>query len=697
MKLQPTFTVDVPLGADELMEKIRLAIRSPELLGHAVSAGQCVELTIDAAERRFWSPHLSVSVNDGESSSRTELFCRFSPRPEVWTMFMFFYFIGLFGMCAAAIYGYVQWFLGSPPWALTVIPIGLVTVAVLHSTSLIGQGFSSDQMELLRARLERTLEIVLEPNLADRLRHRSAFPDQDGSPVVVHETHISWIFLAGEFAYKVKKPVKTDFLDYSTLENRERLCREELRLDRRFSAGLYLDVVPITRQDGHLRVDGRGETVEWAVKMRRFAEDALLSHRLDQDRVSEQDVADLAFQVATFHEQTERSDLRHRWGSAEIVLADAMDNLRSLEAACLPGISADLDRLNQWTRDFFDAHQTLFSQRLENGFIRECHGDMHLANVIQWRGVMTPFDGIEFNDRYRWIDVLSDAAFVSMDFAARGRPDLGRSFINAYLEKTGDHGSLPILRWYLVYRALVRAKVSAMRVGESKTPSDGEIDRRRGISDCTQHVELACRFTLPAARRLWITHGFSGSGKTRGSEAIVRQYGAIRFRSDIERKRHHGLDPLDRPDARQRTQLYGEEASRATYCQLERLARTAIGDGFCVVIDAAFLKHAQRSQFRQIADSLGANFAILDFQADEATLRRRIAQRTTGGTDASDANIAVLESQLAGSEPLRAEETPLVAELPVVSVRAVVSERAVDAKRAIAAERAETGRHIDVQ
>ncbi len=501
--------------------------------------------------------------------------------------------------------------------------------------------------------------------LVTLLRDRSVYPEPFDSPVDVHETHISWVFLAGDYAYKVKKPIKTDFLDYSTLEKRERLCHEELRLDRRFAADLYLKVVPIVLQEGRIWVDapradgqrdaadGQREVIEYAVKMQRFPEDALLSHRLAEGRIATQDVDQLATNVATFHSAAERAACRQHWGSFERVLGDAVDNLSRLEAADLPELSADLFKLHQWTTDFADAHKTLISQRVVNGFVRECHGDMHLANVILWRGQMTPFDGIEFNDQFRWIDVLSDAAFLAMDFAARGRPDLGHSFINRYLEMTGDHASLPMLRWYLTYRALVRAKVAVIQASDT---SLSEIDRGHLIQDCQHHVDLAYQFTLPPEPCIWITHGLSGSGKTVGSEAVIQQYGAIRFRSDIERKRHYGFDAAHRPNSQQRIQLYSEEASRATYGRLRRLAHTAIHDGFCVVLDATFTKRTERDLVRQLAESLDARFAILDFHADESILRKRVAQRLAKGIDASDADIAVLESQMASDEPLTDDE-----------------------------------------
>lgn len=302
---------------------------------------------------------------------------------------------------------------------------------------------------------------------------------------------------------------------------------------------------------------------------------------------------------------------------------------------------------------YFEKHHQVFQQRVVGGFIRECHGDLHLANVVRWRGRWVPFDGIEFNETFRWIDVISDAAFAAMDFAARGHQELGRSFINAYLEATGDHASLAVLRWYLVYRATTRAKVAALRAAQS---ADDPAEHRNALQECEEYVELAYQFSLPETPTLWITHGVSGSGKTTASEAIVQRAGAIRLRSDLERKRHFGMPPTERPGASQVSKIYGTAGTHATYARLLRLSRGILRAGFTVIVDATFLKHEDRERFRALATCEGAEFAILHCDADVATLRQRIADRMRRDDDASDADWSVLSSQLESEEPLDERE-----------------------------------------
>ena len=496
----------------------------------------------------------------------------------------------------------------------------------------------------------------------------AVYPGAANDPVVVHETHISWVFLVGDVAYKLKKPVKTSFLDYSTLEKRRHFCNEEIRLDRRYAPELYLDVVPIVWTNDRASVEGPGTPVEYAVKMKRFADDALLSHRVETGSITRDEVLDLARRLASFHQNAARLDLsanESSFGSPATIYRDAIENLDALRESATGETAKTVRILYEWTDEFFSHHEREFLQRRANGFVRECHGDLHLGNVIHWNDRLVPFDGIEFNDRFRWIDVISDAAFTTMDFAAFGRLDLSRSFINAYLEQTGDHASLPMLRWYLVFRALVRAKVDAIRAGQDDASPQ---ERDDALTRSAEHVELAYQFSLCKENGLWITHGVSGSGKTTVSELIVQRHGAIRLRSDLERKRHFGLTPTQRPTEAQKADLYCAEGARACYSRLLRMGRGLLRAGFPVVVDATFLRRDDREQFRQLADQEGVPFGIVDCHAETSTLRQRIADRIARDDDASDADLQVLNQQLSTREPLTAAERMNVIEIPDLSL-----------------------------
>ncbi|TWU30548.1 bifunctional aminoglycoside phosphotransferase/ATP-binding protein [Novipirellula artificiosorum] len=495
--------------------------------------------------------------------------------------------------------------------------------------------------------------------LVASLSEPETYPTGMGTSVVVHETHISWVFLIGDYAYKVKKPVKNAFLDYSTLALREQLCHKELQLDQRCAKELYLDVVPISRSAQRIQVEGNGQPIEYAVKMHRFPEDALLSERLKQGRLTGLDVRQLATDVAAFHLAAAHCANTDSWGEPDRVLRQAIDNFDALLPDLGPDQQRTVDRLLEWTLATMERNTQQFANRIEQGFIRECHGDLHLQNVIDWHGKLMPFDGIEFSEEFRWIDVLSDAAFLAMDFSASGHDHFRHAFTSAYLEQTGDYASLVLLRWYLVYRSLVRAKVATIRANQMLRASQSkrcERERLETIADSNRHLDLADRFTWPAVPTLSITHGRSGSGKTTMTERFIEREGAIRIRSDIERKRQVGMDPEQRPSRYQRELLYSEASRGATYRRLRKLSRSILRSGTSVIVDATFLRAADRQRFNQLAQQEGVGYRILDFPSELATLRQRIVDRSRSGGDASDADLSVLEMQTKMEQPLTDQE-----------------------------------------
>ncbi len=488
-----------------------------------------------------------------------------------------------------------------------------------------------------------------------------AYPHPVDGVIEVHETHISIVFLAGEFAYKVKKSIKTDFLDYSTLALRKQYCEEELRLDSRYASDLYCGVVTIGLQNGVLRVGVEENPIEYAVKMRRFPQTALLSERIAAGQLTGDEVRRLAEVVAEFHRTATVCDPVFALGWPKYVFDNVALILDQLREHSDRDSLATLSTLRMWSNKYIAEHSREFSDRIDGGFIRECHGDLHLANVVHWGDRLFPFDGIEFNERLRWIDVLSDAAFLAMDLAARGHLDLSRSILNAYLERSGDYASLVTLRWFLVYRSLVRALVATIRARQNEIT---EHERTFALQDARDHIQLAYRFTLKDSPRLWITHGVSGSGKTTLSELVVRRHDALRLRSDIERKRLFGLTSTDRPTSQQQAAMYGEDSNERVYEHLKEVSSSILRAGYSVVIDATFLKLSDRERFHELATQEGVALGILDCHSDEQTLQQRVADRMAKNDDASDANLQVLKQQLANREPLTDSERELVVDIP---------------------------------
>jgi len=487
--------------------------------------------------------------------------------------------------------------------------------------------------------------------------------------VTALETHISFVLLTGPFAYKIKKAVDFGFLDFTTLASRRFFCEEELRLNRRLAPALYLEVVPITGSADAPRVGGRGPVIEYAVKMREFAQDALASRLLARGELAPRDIDALAATVARFHGAIHAAAPGAGFGSPEGIRRAASDNFTALRPLADPDERARLDALAAWTAREYAARRGALLARVEEGRVRECHGDLHLGNVARVDGELTIFDCIEFNPAYRWIDVMSEAAFTTMDLEHRGRADLARRFLNAYLERTGDYGGLRILRFYLVYRALVRAKVARLRAAQL-----GEEARRESIDDAGAHLRLAEACAAPSRAAIVIAHGLSGSGKTALSQALLESLMAVRVRSDVERKRLHGLPVRERDRTGIDDGLYAQAATEATYARLAAVAREIVGGGFVAIADAAFLKRWQRDLFRRLAAELAVPFAIVDFTASEAVLRERVARRASADADASDADLAVLEHQLRSREPLGADELPDVvpydADAPLERARA---------------------------
>ena len=468
------------------------------------------------------------------------------------------------------------------------------------------------------------------------------------------QTHISCILLAGDYAYKIKKPVNLGFLDFSTLAARRHYCEEELRLNRRTAPALYLDVLAIGGSESAPVIGGGGAPIEYALRMRRFDQDDLLDRMARRGALTPQHIDALARGLAAFHAQIERAGSGEAYGSPERILAPALQNFEQM----LPLVSAKADiallaRLRDWSVREHAALAAVFAARKRDGWVRECHGDLHLGNIALLAGVPTPFDGIEFNPDFRWIDVMNEIAFLVMDLLDHGLPRLAFRFLNAYLEFTGDYAGLRVLRFYLVYRALVRAKVSCLRAHQAGIVAHEKSEVER---EYRRHLHLAERLAAPAHAAMLIMHGLSGSGKTTIAQNLLEALGAVRLRSDVERKRLFGIAAGARSGSGLDEGLYAPQASVRTYARLAELARAVLAARFPVIVDAAFLKRDERERFAGLARDAGARFLIAACTASPAVLRARVAARERDAGDASEAGLAVLERQCASAQPLAEDE-----------------------------------------
>ncbi len=481
--------------------------------------------------------------------------------------------------------------------------------------------------------------------MAACLREPGRYP-HPVTTVTTVETHISTLLLTDDYAYKLKKPLDLGFLDFTTLARRCHACDEELRLNRRLAPAIYLRRVAITGTPDDPAIDGDGPLLDWAVQMRRFDDTRLFDRLLQREQLGAAELDDVARQVATFHDAAAVAPADSDWGSLEAVTTPARDNLKALREQL--GADPRLERLHGWTEERLQTLTPLLEQRRREGCIRECHGDLHLGNIVDVDGRPVIFDGIEFAPGLRWIDVINEVAFLAMDLHSRQRPDLAARFLSSYLEATGDYGGVTLLPFYRAYRALVRAKVQGLRVAD-RDASDADRQRARDVRET--YLAVAAAELEPPQPRLVLMHGLSGSGKSTVAQAVVERLGAIRLRSDVERKRLVGLDAGARTGAGVAEGLYGQELSERTYQRLASLAEELLQAGSSVVVDAASLRRHERDLFRTCARAAGVPFTLAVAHAPDAELRQRIRRRQQAGTDPSEADTAVLDYQLQVVEP----------------------------------------------
>ena len=465
------------------------------------------------------------------------------------------------------------------------------------------------------------------------------------------ETHISWVLLAGHNAYKIKKAVDLGFLDFSTLELRRFFCSEELRLNRRFAPGLYLEVIAIGGTPEQ-PVLGAEPAIEYAVHMRRFHRTAMLDRVLENGGLSPAHIDKLASVIADFHAALPPAPADSPLCALTAIQEAALHNFEAI-----PQLLSALDDLallaavHDASAREFTSRLPQFRQRAVSGCVRECHGDLHLGNIVLLNEMPTPFDCIEFSAALRWIDVISEISFTVMDLLQRNRPQLAWRLLNAYLELSGDYQGCGVLRFYLAYRAMVRAKIAAIRAGQRGFPK-----AKQELESCRSHLALAHDCLTRRRPALIITHGLPGCGKSTFAQIALERLGAIRIRSDVERKRLYGLAPLADSKLQADADIYSEDATRRTYARLLELARGIIAAGFPVIVDAAFVLHAERESFHSLAQDMDVPFVIASLQSDEAVLAQRLAQRISLRNDASEADISVMQKLKIVAQPLKGEE-----------------------------------------
>jgi uncharacterized protein len=499
------------------------------------------------------------------------------------------------------------------------------------------------------------------PSLIQQMLQPDFYPHPVQEPIQLLQTHISYVLLTGEYAYKVKKPINFGFLDFSSLEKRCYFCHEELRLNRRLSPDLYLAVLPIVETAGQYQfgavVPPAQTATEYALQMRQFPQEMLLSHLFQDGKLTPAIVQKLATQVAAFHISAITNPEVTAYGS--VVSVQQVDTNNQAISADFIGTTQtqlQLEETRAFTTHFFEQHADWFVQRQANGKIRECHGDLHLNNVCLFQDKIQIFDCIEFNQEFRNIDVIYDVAFLVMDLEFRGRIDLANLLLNTYLEQTGDYWGAVLLPLYLCMRAYIRGKVNSLTLND---PAIATSEKATSLQLAQAYYRQAWDYTQRTVgerspSRLILMSGLSGSGKSTVARQLAQKLNAIHIRSDAVRK-HLAEISLHQRGATgvAGSRIYTPEMTQKTYDQLLEFGLLLAQQGWPVILDAKYDHHALRQPVLEAAITAHIPITIVECTAPVEVLRDRLLHRTS---DISDATADLLESQLKAAEPLTESE-----------------------------------------
>jgi len=515
------------------------------------------------------------------------------------------------------------------------------------------------------------------PELVQALLRPEAYPEEVASVEMV-ETHVSYLFFTGRHVYKVKKPVDYGFLDFTTLEKRRYYCDQEVEVNRRMSPDVYLGVVEIREQDGKYAIEGSGRTVEYAVKMRQLPRERAMNVLLKQNKVTEADIRRLAVKIANFHRRAETSppldsaqgELVEPLGGLETLRQNIEENFRQTEKYAGLCLSQDaFDDLLAYSQAYLDARKEIFTRRAREDRIRDCHGDLHTAQIFLVDDVSLrpfpalppshPFDGIsvidsiEFNPRFRYSDVGLDVAFLAMDLDFHGRRDLSEEFVRAYVEESGDLEIPDLLDFFKLYRAYVRGKVTSFRLDAPDLSNEANEAREAALVTARSYLRLAHSY-VPALSQpsLFMVTGLMGTGKSYVSRELARRWDLEYISSDVTRKELAGVLPHEHRYEAYGYGIYSSEFSRRTYQEMVHRAHEHLGRGRSVVLDASFRAASTRREALDVARKVGADAWIVECVADETELRFRLERRLHEEASASDGRWELLRQQKEEWEPV---------------------------------------------
>jgi aminoglycoside phosphotransferase family enzyme/predicted kinase len=491
---------------------------------------------------------------------------------------------------------------------------------------------------------------TITPYILEALHNPSAYPVQTRMVELI-QTHISWLFLTDSHVFKIKKPVNFGFLDFSTLELRRFYCHEELRLNRRLCPDMYEQVIALRETDAGAAFSGDGKVIEYAVMMKRLPTARMLDRLIDSGEISTSEIETVALKISRFHSDALTSPHISEFGSLERILLNWRENFeqtRQFQGSTLPPAVAD--NIRSFIEEFAGSHRALFTERIENGYIRDCDGDIHLGNICLLNSDVYIFDCIEFNEHFRFSDTAADIAFLLMDLDFHRRPDLAEAALSAYITASGDRNCAGLITFYKAYRAFIRGKVQSLTLLDSGISRE---DRTAAENSAIRYFRLAQGYCLRSRLRptLFITCGTTGCGKSTLADLLAFELGLAIFNSDRVRKQLAGMLPETSVQVPFGEELYSKGMSLKTYRQLEHLAASELASGYSVVIDAGFRAAAERAEFAGLAASHHAEFVILFVQCNPEEQRRRLLERSSRGGSVSDGRIELLDQQQSDFEP----------------------------------------------
>jgi aminoglycoside phosphotransferase family enzyme/predicted kinase len=483
-----------------------------------------------------------------------------------------------------------------------------------------------------------------------KLMRRPEFYPHSVSCIEQRETHISHVFLTGDYVYKIKKPVNLDFLDFTTLKKRYHYCHQEVILNKRLSHDVYLGVVPITFKDGKYHLIGPGNPVEYAVKMRQLPEDRSMVHLLKRKKINRGLVNELAVILSKFYSQGPSVEHIHSSGAWETILANCEENFQ--QTTMFAGEILD-ERIFQIVRSatlsFLHRKKELFDNRIKSKKIRDCHGDLRTGHIYFTDKGIQIIDCIEFNERFRFQDITSDLAFLAMDLDYEGFPQIANYLLDDYAKHTEDPDVFVLIDFYKCYRAFVRCKVNCIRFQEDGL---GKKDKAKLFKETNKYLDFAYRYAVQFTRpTLWVVCGMPGSGKSTISRDLSRVFRIKAFQSDVIRKELYGLKPDDLSDMSFEAGIYSKGASGLTYGRLLLLGQEEIEQGRSVILDATYSKQHDRIEAIRMAKDNDVNIVFVECVLKENVIKERLLEREAG-YPVSDARYHHYEDLKKRFEPL---------------------------------------------